>query len=85
MVFVCSDATVLTYAIFLFTKVLIRPFDYPYPVVNLIPDQEEYLNAPFPLVYGYLKNKQDIIADKIPKRYKNVYVFFEPTGVEILS
>lgn len=22
---------------------------------------------------------------KIPKRYRNVYVFFEPTGVEIMS
>jgi hypothetical protein len=39
MVFVCENKTILTYAIFLFTKVLMRPFEYPYPVVSLIPDQ----------------------------------------------
>lgn len=50
-------------------------------MVNLIPDQEEYLNAPFPIVYGYNKSKEDIFAAKIHKRYKNVYVLFEATGV----
>lgn len=84
MVFVCENKYILTYAIFLFTKVLMRPFEYPYPVVNLIPDQEEYLNAPFPIVYGYNKSKEEILAAKIHKKYKNVYVFFEPTGVEIV-
>ena len=39
MVFVCSNPAILTHAIFLFTNVLIRPFEYPYPVVPLIPDQ----------------------------------------------
>lgn len=81
MVFVCTNATILTHAIYLFTKVLIKPFEYPYPVVNLIPDQEEYLNAPFPVVYGYLKSREDIIEAKLHKKYKNVYVFFEPEGV----
>jgi len=58
MIFVCEDKSILTYAIFLFTKVLVRPFSYPFPVVNLIPDQEEYFNAPFPIVYGYNKSKK---------------------------
>lgn len=74
--FVSTNPTILTHAIFLFTKVLIKPFEYPYPVVNLIPDQEEYLNAPFPVVYGYLKSKSEVFSLKVPKRYKNVYVFF---------
>lgn len=69
----------------MFTKVLIKPFEYPYPVVNLIPDQEEYLNAPFPIVYGYLKSKAEVVGAKLPRRFKNVYVFFEPGGVEIFS
>ena len=37
------------------------------------------------MVYGYLKTREEIMANKIPKRYKNVYVVFEPTGVEIIS
>lgn len=53
--------------------------------MNLIPDQEEYLNAPFPVVYGYLKSPSELIGSKIPKKYKNVYVCFEPTGVEIVA
>lgn len=53
-------------------------------MVNLIPDQEEYLNAPFPIVYGYNKSKEEIIAAKLTKKYKNLYVFFEPTGIEIV-
>ena len=39
IVFVCPNACILTHAIYLFTQVLIKPFEYPYPVVNLIPDQ----------------------------------------------
>ena len=70
MVFVCENKYILTYAIFLFTKVLMRPFEYPYPVVNLIPDQEEYLNAPFAIVYGYNKSKEEILAAKIHKNAK---------------
>lgn len=85
IVFVCTNAPILTHAIYLFTKVLIKPFEYPYPVVSLIPDQEEYLNAPFPVVYGYLKSREELEANKTVKRYKNVYVFFEPEGVEIVS
>lgn len=37
------------------------------------------------MVYGYLKSPCEVIASKIPKKYKNVYVCFEPTGVEIIS
>lgn len=37
------------------------------------------------MVYGYLKSKDEILAAKLPKRYKNVYVVFEPTGIEIIS
>jgi hypothetical protein len=43
------------------------------------------LNAPFPVVYGYLKTKEELMSAKTTKRFKNVYVFFEPTGVEIIS
>ena len=48
---------ILTLSVLLFAQILIRPFAYPYPVVPIIPDQEDYLNAPFPLVYGLLKTK----------------------------
>ncbi len=71
--------------VLLFAQVLLRPFSYPYPVVPLIPDQEDYLNAPFPLVYGLLKSKEELTNARIPKRFKNVYVLLEPNGVEIIS
>lgn len=85
MVFVCSDTSILTYAIFLFTRVLLRPFEYPYPVVTLIPDQEDYLNAPFPVVYGLNKTREEVLAAKLPRRFKNVFVFFDAGGVEVVS
>ena len=75
----------MTHIVYLFTNVLPKPFYYPYPVVSMIPDEEEYLNAPFPIVYGYLKSKKFIIESRIHKDYRNVYVFITKNGTEILS
>lgn len=56
IVFVCTNATILTHAVYLFTSVLIRPFKYPFPTASLIHDQE-YFDSPFPAVYGFMKSR----------------------------
>jgi hypothetical protein len=37
-IFVCENPSILTHTIFLFTKILISPFNYPYPCVSIIPN-----------------------------------------------
>jgi hypothetical protein len=72
--------------ILLFTKIFTRPFAYPYPVVSIIPNEFDYFNAPFPIVYGCLASKNRLMKDKVPKVYKNTYVFVDPyAGVEVHS
>eukprot|EP00919_Chromeraceae_sp_WS-2016_P009218 GHVR01021693.1.p1 GENE.GHVR01021693.1~~GHVR01021693.1.p1 ORF type:complete len:112 (-),score=0.17 GHVR01021693.1:747-1082(-) len=85
VVFVCEDKNILTLAVFLFAKVFPRPFEYPYPIVSMIPDDYEYLNAPFPIVYGFCKSRDILMRDNIPKYYKNVYVIISPKEVNIYS
>ena len=62
-----------------------KPFDYPYPVVSIIPNEYDYFNAPFPIVYGCLTSKENLVKEKIPKIYKNVYVILTASGVEIMA
>jgi len=59
VVFICDNSHILTHAIYLFTHVLFKPLNYPYPVVNIIPGNDEtYLHVPFPTVYGLLKKRK---------------------------
>ena len=57
VIFVCENEHVLTSTVFLFMKVLMQPFNYPYPVVSIIPNQYDYFNAPFPIVYGTINSR----------------------------
>ncbi len=65
----------------MFSKVLMKPFEYPYPVVSMIPNEYDYFNAPFPIIYGCLNSKENLLRDKIPKIYKNVYIIMTPSGI----
>lgn len=38
IVFVSENVTLLTLAVHLFSQLLIRPFKYPYPVINILPE-----------------------------------------------
>ncbi len=82
VVFVCDNSHILTFAIFLFVNVLTRPFMYAFPSVYIIP-KEDFLNAPFPFVYGLLKKKKWIEQNQILDRFKNTYVFLTPMGVYV--
>lgn len=57
VVFICENSHILTYTIYLFSSVLIRPFVFAYEVVSIIPE-EDFLGAPFPVMYGILKKKK---------------------------
>ncbi len=39
IVFVCENSNILTYTIYLFANILTKPFKYPFPVVNIIPNE----------------------------------------------
>jgi hypothetical protein len=45
--------------VYLFSHVLLKPLNYAYPVVNIVPGID-YLNAPFPVVYGLLKKRKSL-------------------------
>lgn len=62
-----------------------QPFNYPYPTVSIIPNQYDYFNVPFPIVYGCLKNQAHLLKEKVTKTYKNVYIFINPSGIQIHS
>ena len=81
MVFVCENPFILTFTIHLFTRLLPKPFRYPYPTVSILPDKEEYFNTPFPVVYGYLSSKQKILSQNVIQNYRNVYVCLQKEGV----
>lgn len=84
IVFICENSHILTHAIYLFTHVLVKPLNYPFPVVNIIPGlDEEYLNAPFPVVYGLLKKRKSLEDRKILEKYDNTYVFLSPDRAEV--
>ena len=85
VVFVCDNEYILTFAVHLFTRILSRPFQYPYPSVYLLPNEEQYLNAPFPIAYGLHGTKTDLQKNKLHEKYKNVFVLLNRNGVEILS
>lgn len=84
IVFICENSHILTHTIYLFTHVLTKPLKYPFPVVNIIPSQDEdFLNAPFPVVYGMLKKRKSLEDRKILENYDNTYVFLSPDKVDI--
>lgn len=37
VVFICDNSNILTHTIHLFTSVLTRPLQYPFPIVSIIP------------------------------------------------
>jgi hypothetical protein len=37
VVFICENSHILTYTVYLFGNILMKPFSYPYPVVNIVP------------------------------------------------
>ena len=83
IVFVCENSHILTYTIYLFAYILVRPFVYSFPVINIIPN-EEFLNAPFPVVYGLLKKKKYVEDMRLVEKYSNTYVFLSPEKVELV-
>ena len=53
-------------------------------MVNIIPGlDEDYLNAPFPVVYGLLKKRKPLEDRKILGQYDNTYVFLSPEKAEL--
>lgn len=85
IVFICDNEYILTFAVHLFTRILSRPFQYPYPSVYLLPNEEQYLNAPFPIAYGLYGTKADLERNKLHEQYRNVYIILNRSGVEIVS
>ena len=59
IVFICENSHILTYTIYLFAHILTKPFTYAFEVVSIIPE-EDFLGAPFPVVYGILRKRKYI-------------------------
>jgi hypothetical protein len=71
-------------AVHLFTQILPKPFIYPYPVINILPQNEGYFATPCPFVYGGIYSKKEI--KKIYENNVNViFVLLQKEGVEILG
>ena len=62
LVFICDNSNILTHTIYLFTNVLTKPLEYPSPIVSIVPnhEDEEFLSAPIPIVYGILKKRRSL-------------------------
>ena len=58
VVFVSDQSHVLTYTVYFFGNILIKPFSYAYPVVNIVPEDEAFLESPFPVIYGMFKKRK---------------------------
>jgi hypothetical protein len=58
VVFISENSHILTYTVYLFGSILMKPFSYPYPVVNIVPDDEDFLDSPFPVIYGMFKKRK---------------------------
>lgn len=80
IVFVCDNSHILTYTIYLFAHILTKPFNYAFEVVSIIPE-EDFLGAPFPVVYGMLRKRKYIEEHKIMDQYPNTYIFLTPEKV----
>lgn len=80
VVFICENSHILTYTIYLFSSILIKPFVYAFEVVSIIPE-EDFLGAPFPVIYGMLKKKKYFNDSKIFEDYKNTYIFLCPDRI----
>lgn len=82
LVFVCENSHILTYTVYLFVNVLVRPLRYAFASVYILPS-EEFLSVPFPVVYGLLKKKKWIEQNRILDRFRNTYVFVTALGVYV--
>lgn len=82
IVFICNNSHILTYTIYLFTNILAKPFLYAFEVVSIIPE-EDFLGAPFPVVYGLLRKRKNVEESNIFRDYKNTYIFLSPEKVDI--
>lgn len=83
IVFICNNSHILTYTIYLFTNILTKPFIYAFEVVSIIPE-EDFLGAPFPVVYGMLRKRKNVEESNIFRDYKNTYIFLSPEKVDIV-
>jgi hypothetical protein len=82
VVFICDNSHILTYTVYTFVNVLLRPLKYAFASVYILPS-EEFLSVPFPIVYGLLKKKKWVEQNNIVDRFKNTYVFLTPMGVYV--
>ena len=83
IVFICENSHILTYTIYFFVSLLPKPFMYAFEVVTIIPE-EDFLGAPFPIVYGMLKKRKYVEERRLMDLYKNTYIFLSPEKVEIV-
>jgi hypothetical protein len=86
LVFICENSNILTHTIYLFTNVLTKPLEYPFPIVSIVPshEDEEFLSAPMPIVYGILKKRKSIEDRNILHNFDMTYIFLAPEKVEIV-
>lgn len=80
--FVCDNSHILTYTVYLFVNLLVRPLVYAFASVYILPS-EEFLSVPFPVIYGLLKKKKWFEQNRIFEQFKNTYVFLNPVGVHV--
>jgi hypothetical protein len=86
LVFICDNSNILTHTVHLFTSVLTRPLQYPFPIVSIIPthEDEEFLSAPMPIVYGILKKRKAIEDRNMLHNFDMTYIFLSPEKVEVV-
>ena len=69
----------------MFGNILMKPFSYPYPVVNIVPEDEDFLDSPFPVIYGMFKKRKYVEQNTIVERFNDrTYVFLNPEKVDII-
>lgn len=83
LVFICNNSHILTYTIYLFTNILVKPFIYAFEVISIIPE-DDFLGAPMPVVYGMLRKRKYVEESNIFRDYKNTYVFIAPDKIDIV-
>lgn len=84
IVFVCDNSNILSHTIYLFAEILTKPFKYAHPVVTILLDDEDWLHATGPVIYGMLKKRKVVEERRIVERYDKTYVFLSPDKVEVL-
>jgi hypothetical protein len=60
--FISDNAHVLTFLIYLFVGLLVRPFSYPHPIVSIV-FEEDLLETPFTAILGINKDNKWLEAN----------------------